>query len=372
MKSKEIGLKLLVPILSIMIAFVIGGIIIMCLGKNPILAYVYLFSGAFGTKAKIAQTLTIACPLIFTGLAATAAYKCGVFNLGAEGQFIVGAIVSVWFSTQVKGVHGIPAIIISLLLGALAGGIWGAIPGVLKTVRGLNEMIVSILANYFALYLMGFVYTNVLRDGSVPQTYAIDKTLKLAKLTGDFKLHIGFFVAVIVAILLQIYLEHTASGMKLKAVGMNKEAARVNGFPVKKFYLFSFILSGAIAGLGGSIELHGKQFRLMSGFGSGLGFDGVAIALIAQLNPIATVVIAIFFAILRKGASSMQAALKVPTSVVDMIEALVIIFAVAGSAWLKLPSTKAFFTSLKNEWFTKKNREAVHSLESKTVGGNEL
>lgn len=342
MKAKENFLKILVPILSILIAFIIGGIVISCLGKNPLLAYQSLFAGAFGSSSKLAQTLTIACPLIFTGLAATVAYKCGVFNLGGEGQFIMGALASVWFATQVTCVRGATSIIISLILGAIAGGIWGAIPGILKTVRGLNEMIVSILMNYFALYFMGFIYTNVLRDGSVPQTFPVPDESKLPRISGDFKVHIGFLIAVVIAVLLHLYLNQTASGMKLKAVGMNQTAAGINGFAVKKYFLFSFILSGAVAGLGGSIELHGKQYRLMSGFGDGFGFDGVAIALIAQLNPIATVIIAIFFAILRKGASAMQATLKIPTSVVDMIEALVIVFAVAGSALLKLPSTKAF------------------------------
>lgn len=342
MKAKENFLKILVPVLSILVAFMIGGIVICFLGKNPIQAYQSLLQGAFGSPSKLAQTLTIACPLIFTGLAATIAYKCGVFNLGGEGQFIMGALASVWFATQVTYVRGIASVIISLILGMIVGGIWGAIPGILKTVRGLNEMIVSILLNYLALYFMGFIYTNILRDGSVPQTLAIPDESKLPRLSDDFKVHIGFLIAVVVAIIIHIYLNQTASGMKLKAVGMNPIAAGINGFAVKKYFLFSFVLSGAVAGLGGSIELHGKQYRLMSGFGDGFGFDGVAIALIAQLNPIATVIISLFFAILRKGASAMQATLKIPTSVVDIIEALVIVFAVAGSALLRLPSTKAF------------------------------
>ena len=123
---------------------------------------------------------------------------------------------------------------------------------------------------------------------------------------------------------------------------MNAVAAKVNGYSVNRLMVFSFIVSGAIAGMGGSIELHGKQFRLLQGYGSGFGFDGVAIALIGQLNPIATVIVAFFFAVLRKGASSLQTGMSIPTSVVDIIQALIIVFAVAGTAILRLPSVQQF------------------------------
>ena len=168
-------LKIAVPIISVIIAFVIGGIIILALGKNPLEAYSFLLVGSFGSAQRIAQTLEGACPLIFTGLAATFAYKCGVFNLGGEGQFIMGAVASISF-IQLSGMEGIPAIIISILLGAIVGGIWGAIPGLLKVTRGLNEMIVSIMLNYVATLFMGFVFTNMLREGEMPQTAPIFNT----------------------------------------------------------------------------------------------------------------------------------------------------------------------------------------------------
>lgn len=342
MKSKNELIKILVPLVSILMAFVVGGIIIICLGKNPFEAYGFLFSGALGKASKIAQTLEVACPLIFTGLAASFAYKCGMFNLGGEGQFIMGSVVSIFVSTQM-GIAGAPAIILSVICGALAGGIWGAIPGILKITRGLNEMIVSIMLNYVATLFMGCVFTNILRDGGVPQTPAIPKESQLPNIADGFRVHWGVVVAIVLAIILYYFMFYTSAGFKLRAVGMNAMAAKFNGFAVNKIILAAFICSGAIAGLGGSIELHGKQFRLMQGYGNGFGFDGVAIALIAQLNPIATVIVAIFFGILRKGASTLQAGMKVPTSVVDIIQALVIVFAVAGTALVRLPQVKQFF-----------------------------
>lgn len=342
MKAKDKLLKLAVPVLSIFLAFIIGGIIIIGLGKNPLEAYGFLFKGALGTSSKFAQTLEVACPLIFTGLAAAFAYKCGMFNLGGEGQFIMGSIVSIVISTQ-TGLTGIPAIIISLAGGMVAGGIWGAIPGILKITRGLNEMIVSIMLNYIATLFMGAIFTNFLRDGSVPQTPAVPKESQLMNISEGFRVHYGIVIAVVLAVILYYFMFYTSAGFKLRAVGMNSTAAKFNGYAVKKIILFSFICSGAIAGLGGSIELHGKQFRLMQGYGSGFGFDGVAIALIAQLNPIATVVVAFFFGILRKGASTLQAGMKIPTSVVDIIQALIIVFAVAGTALVRLPQVQQFF-----------------------------
>lgn len=343
MKQKNNLTKILVPLLSILVAFIIGGIIIWCLGKNPIEAYGYLFNGAFGSSRKLARTLIIACPLIFTGLTASIAYKCGVFNLGGEGQFIMGAVASIFFVTH-SGIEGLPGILLSLLVGGASGALWGAIPGILKITRGLNEMIVSIMLNYVATLFMGYTYTTLLRDGSVPQTYAIPDSTKMAALSKSFPVHWGILIAVFLTFASYYFLYHTSKGFKLRAVGQNATAAFFNGFPVSRYILFSFIMSGAAAGLGGSVELHGKQLRLMSGFGQGFGFDGVAIALIAQLNPIGTAIVAFIFAVLRKGASRLQTGMQIPTSVVDIIQALVIIFAVAGTALLRLPEIKQFLS----------------------------
>ena len=331
----------IVPLLSIILAFVIGGIIMAALGANPFDAVKYLFQGAFGSKANIGTTLTKATPLMFTSLCACFAYKCGVFNLGGEGQFLMGSIAA-FVTAYFSGVTGFAGVLLALLAGTLAGGIWGMIPGLLKIGRGQNEMIISIMLNYVATLFMGYVYTTLLRDGSVPQTVAVADSMKIAGISKGFPAHWGVLAAFLLAAVLYYFIFYTSKGFKLRAVGMNATAAFFNGFPVNKYILFSFITSGAIAGLGGSIELHGKQFRLMSGFGSGFGFDGVAIALIAQLNPLGTAIVACIFAVLRKGASTLQTATQVPSSVVDIIQALVIIFAVAGTALLKLPAIKQF------------------------------
>lgn len=347
MKTKSNLIKILVPLVSVICSFIVGAIMIALIGGNPIEAYMYLLKGAFGSTSNIGETFIKAIPLIFTGLAATFAYKCGVFNLGAEGQFVMGAVFSIWVSTTLTSVSGVPLLLISMTLGAVAGGIWGAIPGILKIKRGLNEMIVSIMLNYVAVLFMGYIYSGPLREGSVPQTAAV--TQKLGRLISGSRVHTGIIIALVLALVIYYFLFYTSNGFKLRAVGMNQIASQFNGFQVKKLMLISFIVSGAIAGLGGSVELHGTQFRLMSGFGQGYGFDGVAIALIGQLNPIATVLIAYLFAILRTGATTMQVGSGMPTSVIDIIQALVIVFAVAGSAWTNLPKIRQFFVNVSSK-----------------------
>ena len=344
MKNGNKLVSFLVPVISILLAFVIGCIIMVILGANPLVALQSLWIGAFGSLRNVGTTLARSAPLIFTGLCACFAYRCGVFNLGGEGQFLMGSIVCCYIATQ-SGIEGLPVIVLCLVGGALAGGLWAMVAGVLKVYRGQNEMIITIMLNYVATLFMGVVYTNWLREGSVPQTESVPDGTKLSRLFG-LRVTTAFVIAIVMGLLVYYFLFYTSKGFQLRAVGLNMTAAQFNGFAVKKYILMSFAVSGAIAGLGGSAELLGTQFRLINGFGSGYGFDGVAMALIGQLHPLATIAVAIFFAALRVGSTTMQAATGVPTSVSDIIQALVIVFTVAGLAMVKLPQFKAFLGKL--------------------------
>ena len=344
MKNTNKLVNILVPLASVLLAFLIGCVIMLALGANPLVALQNLWSGSFGSLRNLCTTLSRATPLIFTGLCACFAYRCGVFNLGGEGQFIMGSIVCCVIATQ-SGITGFPGILLCLVAGALAGGLWAMIPGLLKIYRGQNEMIISIMLNYVATLLMGVFYTNWLRDGSVPQTMSVPKETMLQRMFG-LRFTSAFVIAVVIGLLTYYFLFYTSKGFQLRAVGLNMTAAQFNGFAVKKYILVSFIVSGAIAGIGGSAELLGTQYRLINGFASGYGFDGVSMALIGQLHPLATMLVAVFFAALRVGSTTMQAATGVPTSVSDIIQALVIVFAVAGLAMVKLPEFKAAIEKL--------------------------
>ena len=340
-KGRKSFAGVMVPVLSIVLALLAGVVIMLIMGADPVLAIQMLFKGAFGSRGSIGTTLTKATPLMFCALCACFAYKCGVFNLGGEGQFLAGSIAG-YCTAYCFGLTGLPGILASLLAAALAGGIWGLIPGILKITRGQNEMIISIMLNYVATLFMGVIYTNWLRDESVPQTLPVPDEIKLPRVVPDMRFTWAFVIAVVTGLLIYYFLYWTSEGFKLRAVGLNMTAARFNGFSVKKYILMSFIISGAVAGIGGGAEILGTQFRLINGYGAGYGFDGVAMALIGQLHPIATMVVAVFFAALRVGSTAMQAATGVPTSVSDIIQALVIVFSVAGMAMIKLPEFEAF------------------------------
>ncbi len=341
-----------VPILSILLALLIGVIIMLSLHADPVLALQTLIKGAFGTRANLGTTLCKATPLMFCALCACFAYKCGVFNLGGEGQFIIGS-VACYYVAYCSGLHGFFGILVSLLAGAVAGGIWGLIPGVLKVTRGQNEMIISIMMNYVATLFMGVIYTNWLRDESVPQTLPVPDEIKLPRVFPDMRFTWGLVIAVVLGLAIFYFLFFTSGGFKFRAVGSNMTASRFNGFKVNRVVLLSFMISGAIAGIGGGSEILGTQFRLINGFGAGYGFDGVAMALIGQLHPVSTMIVAVFFAALRAGSTAMQAATGVPTSVSDIIQALVIVFSVAGMALTKLPEFEAF----KLRYFSGKKRK---------------
>ena len=258
MKNSNRIIALLVPLISVLLAFIIGCIIMAVLGANPLTALQSLWIGAFGNLRNVGTTLSRATPLIFTSLCACFAYRCGVFNLGGEGQFIIGSVACCYVAT-LSGVGGVPGVILCLLAGVLAGGIWALIPGLLKVYRDQNEMIISIMLNYVATLFMGVVYTNWLRDGSVPQTISVPDSVKLSRIFG-LRATTAFVIAIVVGLLIYYFLFYTSKGFQLRAVGLNMTAAEFNGFAVKRYILFSFVISGVIAGLGGSAEHFRKGF----------------------------------------------------------------------------------------------------------------
>ena len=188
-----------VPLLSILLAFLIGGIIMAALGADPFAALKYLFQGAFGSRANIGTTLSKSTPLMFTALCACFAYKCGVFNLGGEGQFLMGAMAA-FLTAYFSGLTGFVGILLALLAGTLAGGLWGLIPGILKVTRGQNEMIISIMLNYVATLFMGVLYTSWIRDENIPQTPAISKLVQLPRVIANMRFTWGFVLALVVGV----------------------------------------------------------------------------------------------------------------------------------------------------------------------------
>ncbi|MFU0791012.1 ABC transporter permease [Cerasibacillus sp. JNUCC 74] len=322
--------NILVPIFSVFTGLLSGAIIMLLFGYNPIQGYIALFQGAFGDPYFFGETIRQTTPYIFTGLAIAFAFRAGLFNIGAEGQVIVGWLAAVWVGTTVDApmyIH-LP---LALLVAALAGALWGLIPGLLKASLGVHEVIVTIMLNYVALYSTNAIIRNVLTE-SADKTDMIAPTASLASawlenLTYFSRMHYGIFLAVIAAVVMWFIIDRTNLGFELKAVGYNRHASKYAGMSVKRNIILAMIISGAFAGLAGSMEGLGTygNMTVSSGF-SNLGFDGIAVALLGANNAIGVILAALLFGALKVGALNMPTQAGVPNELVDIIIALIIFF----------------------------------------------
>ncbi len=338
---KKIG----VPVLSTIAALLAGILIIELTGNHAAEAYSYMLRGAFGSTNSICELLVISIPLILTGLAVTFAYRSGVFTIGVDGQLIMGAIAAAWFVRQFSSLPRAVLIPGCLMTGMAVGALWGALAGALKAYRGVNEIVSTLLLNYVALYLVDYLYTYPLADSSsnIPQTEQVAENARLGTLVGGTRLHTGLLLALICVLLVSYLLFRTDWGTRFRAVGLNQTAALINGISVKRYMVISMAISGAIGGLAGTIELLGTQFRVQSGFCADYGFDGIAVALIGQLHPVGVVLSALFFGALNVGSNSMELMTNVPSSIADIIQAIIIFFVVAGSVLVNRGAIRRLF-----------------------------
>lgn len=342
--NKRKGLnKLLITVLAVVVSLALGAILIVAEGHNPLEAYAILFSSVFSSRVNFGEAIVKAVPIAFTGLAVVVAYRCGTFNLGAEGQLIIGAAGCIWFATRFSHLPVPVVILCCLVLGAVFGALWGLVPGLLKARWGINEIITTILMNYVGAYLVSWLVNGPLQEQVAhnPQTDAIEKFLRLPILVRTTRIHLGVVFLVLLSAFIYYYLFYTAGGFRMRAVGLNRDAAAYSGISIRSNVIKAMLFSSAIAGLGGAVEILGVQFRLIEGFGSGYGFDGVAMALIGQLQPFGVLLTALLFGILRTGANSMQRLAGIPASVIDVIQALIIFFVVSAGSIALLRRRKA-------------------------------
>lgn len=337
--------KLAVPVLSAIAALIVGVVIIDLTGNSAAEAYSYMLKGAFGSRNNLCELLVISIPLTLTGLAVAFAYRSGVFTIGVDGQLLMGAIAAAWFVDRFQSLPGVLLIIGAVAAAMLVGAVWGAIAGALKAYRGVNEIVSTLLMNYIALYLVNFLYTYPLaaQSSKIPQTEKIPENARLGILAGGTRLHSGLILAVVCTVIVYYVLFRTDWGVKFRAVGMNSVAANCSGIRVKKYMVASMAISGAIGGLAGVIELLGTQYRVQSGFCADYGFDGIAVALIGGLHPVGIVLAALFFGFLKVGSNSMELMTNVPSSIADIIQAIVIFFVVAGTVLVERNTFKKWF-----------------------------
>lgn len=322
--------KIIPQIIAILLAFFVGAIMLLVTGYSPLDAYSALITGAFGDIFGIGQTFTQATPIIFTALAFLFAFKCGLFNIGAEGQLLVGGFAAALVGISFDGLPTLIHVPMALLAGALAGGLWGFIPAVLKTKLGAHEVITTMMLSYVALYVTGYLVNYPYKaPGWVSQTVPIASSAELPRILQPTQLSASIFIAVILIVLTYYTLQKTTLGYEVRAIGLNPAAAESGGINIKRGMILALVISGAMAGLGGAGEILGVHRRFIEGFSPGYGWDGLAVALVGGLNPLGVLIAAVLFGALRSGGMVMTRVTRVPLDLVSILQALVILFVAA-------------------------------------------
>ncbi|MFE7278924.1 ABC transporter permease [Heyndrickxia sporothermodurans] len=330
--------NILIPVVSVILGLIAGAIIMLISGYNPINGYLSLWNGAFGDSFYIGETLRQVTPYIFAGLAVAFAFRTGLFNIGVEGQMLMGWIVSVWVGLA----FDLPKIIhlpLTIIAAAIAGAIWGFIPGLLKAKFRVHEVIVTIMMNYIALHVSNYIIRNVVSDQSdttkeIPNSASL-KSDFFQSITDYSSLHNGIYLAIIAAIIMWFLLEKTTKGYELKSVGFNQHASQYAGMNVNKNIIYSMIISGVFAGLAGAMQGLGTfGFAFLQSSFSGVGFDGIAVALLGGNTALGVVIASILFGGLRVGSLNMPIEANVPNELVEIVIALIIFF-VASSYMIK-------------------------------------
>jgi simple sugar transport system permease protein len=321
----------MLPLLAVLLALAAGGLILLVTGYDPLQAYAAMWEGVFGSTRNFSEVLLKATPLIFTGMGIAVAFRCGVWNIGAEGQFYAGAVAATWV-----GVHGgsLPGVVLApavLLAGFIGGGFWAAIPGWLKIRLNISEVVTTIMFNYIAIGITSYLVTGPLQEaaGIFPQSDEIVAAAQLPRIWLPTRLHLGFILAVVLALLFTLLLFRTPLGYAIRTVGLNPGAARYAGIGVHRNILAAMLLSGGAAGLGGAVELAGLNWRLFATISPGYGFDGIAVSLLANNNPLGTIFAGFLFGGLRAASELMQMNVRIPSVLILIIQGLVIAFVVA-------------------------------------------
>lgn len=326
-------INILVPVISIFLGLLVGAIVMLISDYNPITGYIALWNGIFGDSYAIGETIRQISPYLLAGLAVAFAFRTGLFNIGVEGQLIVG-----WFAAAYVGMaFDLPKIIhlpFALIAAAAAGALWGLVPGILKATLKVHEVIVTIMMNYIALHVVNALIKTLSGGGFKLERIQESASLRsefLSNLTDYSTLHYGIFVALAMVVVMWFILEKTKTGYELKSVGYNDNAARYAGMSANKNIILAMVISGAFAGLGGAMEALGTfgNISSMGGF-TGIGFDGIAVALLGANTPLGVIFGATLFGSLKYGANNMPNEAGIPVEIVSIIIALVIFFVACG------------------------------------------
>ena len=323
------------PVFTVVAALVVGGFALVALGVNPVAAYETMFVNTLTTPFGITEVLLRSVPLVLTGLAVYLPLRAGLWNIGAEGQLYLGAIAGTWLGLNVGG----PSLFVVpvMLVGAgVAGGLWALVPGLLRARRGVNEIIVSLMLTFVGVEFAGYLVRGPMKggQGNFPVSETLPTPAQLPQV-GDLlpalgRVHVGVLVAVLAAVAIRYLLRSTKTGYEVTVTGSNADAAEGSGIDVEWVYVLVFALAGVLAGMAGAIEIAGIQGRLRPNFSPGYGFTAIPIALLGRRGALRVFLASLFFAVLVVGGSSMELAFSIPAAIVEVIQALVILFLITA------------------------------------------
>ena len=353
---------LIVPIGAVVMALLVGAIMLLSLGANPLTGYAALFDGAFGGWDELADTCLKAMPLLLVGVGICIAFRAGVINLGGEGQIIAGAILSTVVALAVPGTPRIVLVPLVLVAGAVGGALWGSIPGALKAYAGVSEILSTIMLNIVAAQLLSFLLQDLLiEEGAIKiqQTERLTPNSHLPLLPGGTRLHIGVPIAILVAVLGYVLLFRSSLGVRLRAVGHNPDASKYAGMPVKRSIVQALAFSGACAGVAGAILVFGSESHRLIGeggataFTQNAGFNGIVAALFGALHPLSTIPAAFLFGGMLTGGIALQRELQVPAALIVALNGVIVIFVVSS---LKLRGRI-------NRWIERSDQARRHEVD---------
>lgn len=311
---------------SVFIALLLGALIILAIGENPIEAYQALFKGALGSSQTFANTLSKTIPLAFTGLAVALGQRGGMLNIGAEGQLHAGAMATALFALTFPGLPKIIMIPMCILAGIAAGMLVGAIPGYFKAKRHTSEVIVAIMLNYLVTLFTSYLVNGPFKaPGSVSQTNPMPESALLTKIWGNSQLTTALFLLILFAVVQYLFLWKSAKGFELRAVGGNSYASVSAGINATKMMMMTMMLSGGMAAMAGSTEVMGKYGCFIEGFSPSFGFTGIAVAILGRNHPVGVLLTAFLFGILDTGALRMGRVTNVSTNIIVVVQSLVIL-----------------------------------------------
>mgnify|MGYP003457162265 FL=1 len=327
--------------ISVIVCMILSGIVIAIMGEDPIEAYVQLFRGAFVGNFNLGSTLEKFVPLLLTGLAFIVASKVGVFNVGVEGELYLGAVTAAFMGYAVKGLPSILHIILCFLAAMIVGAAWAFIPAYLKAYFNVNEVCVTILMNYVAIYITSYLVNYPLSGHTgVSQTPTIEKSAALMRILKPSRANIGLFIAIGVCILVYFIIKKTKLGFKIRSTGANPFFSDYVGIKSKKMMITGMLISGAIGGLAGAIEVMGIYGVFLDNFSLNIAGDGMLAALIAKGSFAALPVLSLFIAALKSGSLGMERYTGVPKSLIDVLIAMFILLATMDTLFNFIKSKK--------------------------------